>query len=138
MKTNEQTTNQPLEKRALVVEDDPSARGIIRRATEEYRERIDYATNVQDGLDLVHKSIEQARPYGVAYMDIGLPSCEGGEMNRGGGVRVIRELGESSPDTEIVVMSSHANHMAEKMGMRAVDKLKAGEDLAKYLGGGAN
>jgi hypothetical protein len=53
-----------------------------------------------------------------------------------GGFKVIRQLQKDSPKTQIVVMSSHANDGAEQMGIRAVYKLKAGEDLASYFVGG--
>jgi hypothetical protein len=56
-----ETENNQRQIRALVVEDDPCARNIIRGATRPYADNVDYATNVQGGLDLVRTSLEQDR-----------------------------------------------------------------------------
>ena len=74
---------------------------------------IDSASQGQEGLTLVHRALEEGRPYAMAFVDVRMPPGWDG-------VETVARIWETCPDLQVVLCTAFSDYsldeMAEKLG----------------------
>ena len=69
-------------KRALIVDNDESARRILCRSLERWEIACDAVEDATAALDALHRNARAGTPYDLAVIDYAMPSCDGLELGR--------------------------------------------------------
>lgn len=106
----------------LVIDDEPGIRTVLRDVLEDEGYRVSLAEDGFEGLDILRE-----RAVDLVLLDVWLPNK--------GGIDVLREIKENWSDTEVIIISGHANIglavQAVKMG--AFDFLEKPLSLEKTI-----
>lgn len=70
--------------------------------------KIDFAIQGQDGLELVRKSLQEKKPYAVAFVDVQMPPGEDG-------VETIERIWKIDPHIQIVICTAYAKYSWEDL-----------------------
>ena len=88
------------ERRALLVDDDPSWRDILSELLEDSGFAVDSAANLQDALQLV-----QSRSHKLAVVDL---SLEAADHRNHDGLTILQQIKAKDPGCQAVLLTGHA------------------------------
>ncbi len=92
--------------RALVVDDNASAREVISRMVDSLGWRADLAASGMEALELLRQSIDRGRAYDVIFVDWSMPEMDGWQT-----AEHIRQITPSGTSPLIVMVTAHGREM---------------------------
>jgi CheY-like chemotaxis protein len=119
--------------RVLVIDDDPNTRELLRQMLLESDSpqdeqdssysrmpcfEVDSADRGEEGLALIEKSLQENRPYSLAFVDVRMPPGWDG-------IETIRKFWQKYPDLEVVICTGVADPRWDAMvkSLRFLDRL---------------